>query len=54
MAAAKGDPFRLSRVNHMIVCAGVFAADKSKCCETLLRLGADPNSLDGETNTCSM
>ena len=31
----------------------MLAADKSKCCETLLRLGADPNSLDGETNaTC--
>ena len=38
------------------VCMGVcsvLAADKSKCCETLLRLGADPNSLDGKTNaTC--
>ena len=36
----------------MCLCS-VLAADKSKCCETLLRLGADPNSLDGETNaTC--
>ena len=47
----QGKPPCLSCVSHVTVCACVFAADKSKCCETLLRLGADPNSLDGEANT---
>ena len=50
-----GNPL-LCAVVCVCVCMGVcsvLAADKSKCCETLLRLGADPNSLDGETNaTC--